>query len=202
MQAGHAVLADGEQLFVLPEFTEFFSLALRADYTGNGVEVEDLRSERAHSCAHLFYRLDRVFCHDVSERIPSLDLGLRKIDFEIELYPRTRLEDDLDRFRFAVRVRGNVEDFRPRFSLAHRIVLVAGDAADVEPLDESRAVLAVLVDDVVDSPFVVLVELFDQDDVLADEVLVGNLDYLVGTVRLEDDDVVVFRNVEEIFLFL
>lgn len=136
MQAGHAVLADGDELFALPEAAEFVALALRADDSGNGVEVEDFRSERACSGTHLLDSLDRVFRDDVSDGVSALDLGLRKVDFEIELDARARLEDYLDRFRFAVRVRGNVENLRSRLSLSHRVVLVAGDAADIEPLDE------------------------------------------------------------------
>ena len=50
--------------------------------------------------------------------------------------------------------------------------------------------------------FVVLVELFNENDVLTDKVLVADLHDLEASVGLEHDQVIVFRHVEEVFFLL
>ena len=57
-------------------------------------------------------------------------------------------------------------------------------------------------DHVVDVAFVVLVEFFDEHDILAHEVLVGDLHDLEAAVGLEHDEVVVLGDVEEVFFLL
>ena len=50
--------------------------------------------------------------------------------------------------------------------------------------------------------FVILVELFDEDDILTDKVLVRYLHDLEAAVGLEHDQVIVFGHVEEVFFLL
>ena len=57
-------------------------------------------------------------------------------------------------------------------------------------------------DDVIDMAFVVFVELFNENDILTDKVLVADLHDLEASVGLEHDQVIVFRHVKEVFFLL
>ena len=90
---------------------------------------------------------------------------------------------------------------------------IADNGRHIETLDKGHASLAVSIDCVVDGAFVILSEDCDVDDFhlllvflaafrLSDEELVGNTDYLVCAVSVEDDDVVDVRAVRDELVLL
>ena len=195
-------MLDDEQLVVFAKFTEAIALLLRRDDTARSIEVKHSCAKRRNALAESLDRLDRILRNDIAESATALDFDFAEVHFKVQLDARTRLQDDFDHFGFAVHVARHVKNLATGLVLAHVVILVASHAADVEALDVSVAVLAILVDDVIDMAFVVFVELFNENDILTDKVLVADLHDLEAAVGLEHDQVIVFRHVEEVFFLL
>ena len=202
VHAGRTVFLDDEDLVLFAEFADAVALLLGADDAGEGVKVENAGTQGAHALTDALDALDRVLGNNVTHGAAALHVDGAEIHLEVELGARTRLERDFHDFGFAVQVAGHVQNLAAGRALTHKVILVAGDATHVESLDVVGAVLAVLVNHVVNVAVVVLLELFHEQDVLAHEVLVADLHDLEAAIGLEHDEIVVFGHVEEVFFLL
>ena len=141
---------------------------------------------------------------EVASALTSLDENLAEVLVEADaLEFGIGLEGDLDDFGLSVGVGSEVENARPGGAHRHVILAVVGDGGDVETLDVAGVGGSVHVDHIIYGAFVTLFEHGDVDDFrlflaflslhalsLADEHLVLHAGHLVGSVAIEDDDIV------------
>ena len=154
------------------------------------------------------------FRQQVTQRAASLDHDVAEALVEVDaLQLGVRLQTDLDDFGLAVGVGGEVGDAAAGLTPCEVVLAVAGDAGDIEALDEERSVAAVAVHTIIYGTRVALLEDCHVDNLaltllglaafgLADEYFFPDTDDLVGAVLIEDDDIVEVRAVADELVLL
>ena len=159
-------------------------------------------SEGAHAVALEVDAVDGILGYDITLRHAPLDGEVGKIDVEGQsLYLLRWLESDMHHLGLAVGVTREIDHLAAGSALGDVILAVAGDAGDEETLHHVGTLLAVAVDDIVDSALVVFLKHRHMHYLgllalslgalgVTHEELIGHAGNLVGAVAVEDNHVV------------
>ena len=146
---------------------------------------------------------DIEFRQHISSRCTGLDSQFGEVFGDLEfLEVQGGFECHFDDLRFAIRIDGKIDDSGAGFALREIVFLIFRDAGDIESLHEIGALLAITIDDIIDSTIVAAFEDRDMEYIRPDEQLLRDLNNLIFTVLMEDDDIVDIRAIEEEFIFL
>ena len=107
----------------------------------------------------------------------------------------TGFEGNLDDFRLAIRVSGEVEHLTTFLPLCQVVLTIACHTGHIEALDEIEALTTIAIYNIIDGTTVALLKYCQVDDVLTHEDLLSHADNLIFTIAVEDDDVVDVRAV-------
>ena len=188
-----AVLQHDKDAVLVGELAEEQSVLLVVEPLDIRVEPHLPSAERGMSVALQRDAVDALLGQEITLCSTSLDEDAGKVTLHEDvlfLPVGVRVEGNLDQFSLAVGVSRKVTDPRSRCPQGDIILLVTGDGGYVEPFDIIRSGLSVPVDDIINRPFVILLEHLHVQDTLADEHLVGNADDLILAIPIEDDDII------------
>ena len=188
-----AVLQHDKDAVLVGELAEEQSVLLVVEPLDIRVEPHLPSAERGVSVALQRDAVDALLGQEITLCSTSLDEDAGKVTLheDVLLLPvGVRVEGNLDQFSLAVGIGRKVTDPRSRCPQGDIILLVTGDGGYVEPFDIIRSGLSVPVDDIINRPFVILLEHLHVQDTLADEHLVGNADDLILAIPIEDDDII------------
>ena len=209
-----AILKHYQYLVITIKLTKILTLPIIIESLDVSIEPNLATTQSAATMT-----LQRHLAHfnlrqDIASTASTLDGNLAEVLVEEDfLQLWIRLEGNLHHFSLAIWIGSEIKHPRALIALCQVILSFANHRRHIEALNVADACLAITIDCIVDSALIILAEDGNMDDFslllllvaafrLTNEELLCNVNYLIGTVAVEDDNIVNIRAVRDKLILL